>query len=68
LVFWKSACEQPFYFQGLFAFDRIKALAPRNPEWTESQPFKAVLDNDMKSLAASGEKGLAGARDGFARG
>jgi phosphoserine phosphatase len=50
--------EQPFYFQGLFAFDRIKALAPQHPEWQERQPFKAVLDNDMKALAAAGEKGL----------
>src|SRR3990172_842240 len=46
-------CEQPFYFQGLFAFDRIKALSPEHPEWKERQPFKAVLDNDMKALAAS---------------
>lgn len=51
-------CEQPFYFQGLFAFDRIKALAPQHPEWKERPPFKAVLDNDMKALAASGEKGM----------
>ncbi len=51
-------CEQPFYFQGLFAFDRIKALAPQHPEWQERQPFKAVLDNDMKALADLGEKGL----------
>jgi phosphoglycolate phosphatase-like HAD superfamily hydrolase len=50
--------EQPFYFQGLFAFDRIKALAPQHPEWKERQPFGAVLDNDMKALAASGERGL----------
>jgi phosphoserine phosphatase len=50
--------EQPFYFQGLFAFDRIKALAPEHSEWKERQPFKAVLDNDMKALAAAGEKGL----------
>jgi hypothetical protein len=51
-------CEQPFYFQGLFAFDRIKALAPQHAEWGERQRFKAVLDNDMKALAAAGEKGL----------
>ncbi len=50
--------EQPFYFQGLFAFDRIKALAPQHPEWKQHQPFKAVLDNDRKALAAAGEKGL----------
>ncbi len=50
--------EQPFYFQGLFVFERIRALAPQHPEWREAQPFKAVLENDMKSLAASGMQGL----------
>ena len=25
--------EQPMYFQLLFALDRVKALAPQNPEW-----------------------------------
>src|SRR5262249_35956206 len=47
------------YFQGMFAFDRIKALAPQHPEWQTTQPFKAVLDGDMKALAAAGEKGIA---------
>jgi len=51
--------EQPIYFQGFFTFDRVKALAPKHPEWKERQPFKAVLENDMKALAASGEKGMA---------
>lgn len=50
--------EQPLYFQGLFALDRVKALAPRHPEWKQRPPFKAVLENDMKALAASGEKGM----------
>lgn len=50
--------EQPAYFQLLFAIDRVKALAPQHPEWKTKQPFKAVLDNDMKALAASGEHGL----------
>jgi phosphoserine phosphatase len=50
--------EKPAYFQLLFAIDRIKALAPRHPEWKTQQPFKAVLENDIKALAASGEKGL----------
>ena len=50
--------EQPAYFQLLFAIDRIKALAPQHPEWKTQQPFKAVLENDIKALAASGEKGL----------
>jgi phosphoserine phosphatase len=50
--------EKPLYFQLLFAIDRIKALAPQHPEWKTQQPFKAVLENDIKALAASGEKGL----------
>jgi hypothetical protein len=50
--------EQPAYFQLLFAIDRVRALAPEYPEWTEQQPFKAVLENDMQALAESGEKGL----------
>jgi hypothetical protein len=36
----------------------VKALAPKHPEWKTKQPFKAVLEGDMKALAASGEKGL----------
>jgi phosphoserine phosphatase len=51
--------EQPAYFQLLFAIDRVKALAPKHPEWKTKQPFKAVLEGDMKALAASGEKGIA---------
>jgi hypothetical protein len=50
--------EQPLYFQLLFVIDRVKALAPEHPEWKERQPFKAVLEGDMKTLVASGEKGL----------
>ena len=50
--------EQPAYFQLLFAIDRVRALAPRNPRWKTQQPFKAALEGDMKALAASGEKGL----------
>jgi len=49
--------EQPMYFQFFFTFDRVKALAPQHPEWKEKQPFKAVLENDMKTFAATGEKG-----------
>ena len=50
--------EQPAYFQLFFAIDRVKSLAPQHPEWKNKQPFKAVLENDMKTLAASGEHGL----------
>lgn len=51
--------EQPVYFQCLFAFDRIKAMAPQHPEWKDKMPFKALMENDMKAFAATGEKGLA---------
>lgn len=50
--------EQPIYFQFAFALDRVKQMAPQHPEWDREQPFKAVLANDMKSLALSGEIGL----------
>ena len=50
--------EQPAYFQLLFAMDRIKALAPDHPEWKTQQPFKAVLEDDMKELANHGTHGI----------
>ncbi len=50
--------EQPVYFQFFFAMDRIKALAPQHPEWKTTQPFKAVLEGDMKAVIASGKEGL----------
>jgi hypothetical protein len=50
--------EQPFYFQGLFALDRVRELAPQHPEWKQQKPFKAVLENDMKALAETGEHGF----------
>jgi phosphoglycolate phosphatase-like HAD superfamily hydrolase len=51
--------EKPFYFQGLFGFDRVRALAPGHPDWRHRQPFKAVLENDMEALAAGGMEALA---------
>ena len=51
--------EQPMYFQAFFAFDRVKALAPKHPEWKTKQPFKGILEGDMKAVAATGEKGIA---------
>lgn len=51
-------CEQPVYFQFAFAMDRVKALAPKHPEWKDREPFKSVLANDIAGVAAMGEKGL----------
>ena len=52
-------CEQPMYFQVLFAFARIKETANQHPEWKDKEPYKFVLDGDMKALAAHGEKSSA---------
>lgn len=50
--------EHPMYVQLAFAFDRVKALASEHPEWKNQQPFKAVLEGDMKTLESLGEKEL----------
>jgi len=50
--------EQPMYFQLAFALDRVKALAPEHPEWKSTQPFKAALEGDLKTLFAGGEHAL----------
>jgi hypothetical protein len=50
--------SHPIYFQLAFALDRVKALAPQHPEWKDKQPFKAVLEGDLKTVMAGGEHGL----------
>ena len=50
--------EQPVYFQVAFAFDRIKALAARHPEWRTHEPFRSVLADDRAALAALGLKAI----------
>jgi phosphoglycolate phosphatase-like HAD superfamily hydrolase len=50
--------EQPMYFQALFIFDRIKALAPQHPEWKDKEPFASVLKGDVKTALAGGEHAL----------
>lgn len=50
--------EQPMYVQLAFTIDRVKALEPQHPEWKEEQPFKAILEGDLKSVFASGEHAL----------
>ena len=50
--------EYPMYTQVLFAFERVKEMAPDHPEWKTKQPFKALLEGDMKTVGASGMKGL----------
>ncbi|MDR4505763.1 MAG: haloacid dehalogenase-like hydrolase [Candidatus Scalindua sp.] len=50
--------EQPIYFQLAFALDRVKMLAPMHPEWKDKQPFKAVLEGDLKTVMAGGERAV----------
>ena len=50
--------EQPMYFQFLFAIDRVKALAPRHPEWKDKEPFASLLKGDLKAALAGGEHAL----------
>ena len=60
-VFDNDGClwaEQPMYFQALFVFDRVKALAPQHPEWTIQEPFASVLRGDLKGALAGGEHAL----------
>jgi len=50
--------EQPLYFQLIFALDQIKVMAPKHPEWSQEQPYKAAIEGDRQALAASGTEGL----------
>lgn len=50
--------EKPVYFQLAFAADRIVALAPQNPAWKTTQPFKGIIEGDLGAAARAGEHGL----------
>lgn len=51
-------CEQPLYFQLLFAINRVGVLAPQHPEWKGKEPFASLLKGDVKAALAGGEKAL----------
>jgi phosphoserine phosphatase len=42
--------EAPMIFQVNFAFDRLKVLAAKHPEWKTQQPYKAILENDHEAM------------------
>ena len=50
--------EQRLYVQLAFALDRVKILASRHPEWTTTQPFKAVIEGDLDAVIAGGAAAL----------
>jgi phosphoserine phosphatase len=52
--------EQPQYVQGVFALDRIRALAPEHPEWRDQQPFKVVLENDSAAVTRLSKEQIIG--------
>jgi phosphoserine phosphatase len=51
--------EQPAYVQAMFVADRIRALAPKRPEWKTKEPYASLLRGDLRSVAAGGAKALA---------
>ena len=61
-------CEQPMYFQLIFALDRVKALAPQHPEWKDKEPFASLLKGDVKARARRRRARDGRNRHGHARG
>ena len=51
-------CEQPMYFQLAFALDRVKALAPKHPEWKDEAAVQGGPRGDMKASLAERREGL----------
>jgi hypothetical protein len=50
--------EKPVPFQMMFAFDRVKAMAPQYPDWNSKEPFASILKGDTAGVVASGEHGV----------
>jgi phosphoserine phosphatase len=50
--------EQPFYFQLIFALDRVRAMAEDHPEWRENETFRSILEDDREAMATFGEHEL----------
>ncbi|MFK7878972.1 HAD family hydrolase [Roseobacter sp.] len=50
--------EQPFYFQALYAFDRIARMGDAEPSILTSDTLKAAAAGDMQGALAQGEEGL----------
>jgi phosphoglycolate phosphatase-like HAD superfamily hydrolase len=50
--------EQPFYFQALYALDRIARLGAEDPSILTSDTLKAAAAGDMAGAMANGEEGL----------
>ncbi|HVY05638.1 MAG TPA: HAD family hydrolase [Burkholderiales bacterium] len=51
-------CEQPFQVQVFFLIARVKELATRDPSVKERQPYKALLEGDLKTLHSLGKQAI----------
>ena len=49
-------CEQPNYVQVVFAFSRLKSLAPAHPQWATEEPFATILKGNAELPLAGGLK------------
>lgn len=50
--------EKPIYLQLFFAIDKVKQLAPDNPEWSDKEPFASAIKGDLEALAKQGLEGV----------
>lgn len=50
--------ERPFYFQLLFAIDRIHEMAPEHPDWKSREPYASILAGEPEKALAGGEKAI----------
>ncbi|PWS36561.1 haloacid dehalogenase [Falsiroseomonas bella] len=50
--------EQPAYTQLFFILDRIRELAPRNPQWQEDPTFRAAIAGNLQEAARGGMEAL----------
>ena len=50
--------EQPLYVQLMFVLGRVKSMAPDHPDWKIRQPFKGILEGDLRTALARGERAL----------
>jgi phosphoserine phosphatase len=51
-------CEQPIQVQLFFLIDRVRQLAVKDPALKQRQPYKALLERDMKTLHGLGKQAL----------
>jgi phosphoglycolate phosphatase-like HAD superfamily hydrolase len=52
-------CEQPMYVQAVFAFDRARAMAEKDPALKDKPAFRAILSDDREAMARFGEHEVA---------